>query len=131
MGRRNSGPKITIQQILNMLSPVPEEGISIKDILAKFKEIKISVRETAVYFRIHKMEPDGLIQPQNKEFSRRGRVGMGPLQYLLTEKRLIERDRLNRENPPPPKQEPIKETPGTKKLSISDYLQMPVIKPLE
>ncbi len=114
-----------------MLSVVSEESISIMDIRVEFQKIKIPVKESAVYNRVRRMEDGGLIQRKNREFSRKGRVGMGPLEYFLTEKGLVERDALNADNPPPPKPDPVKEIPGTKKLSVEDYLQMPVIKPLE
>ena len=60
---------------------------------------------------------------------------MGPCEYFLTAEGLIERDKLNMANPPPLKPEPVKKTSEvtfeTGVRSIGDYLQMPIIKPLE
>ena len=135
MDYRRNGPKITIQQILNMLSVIAEGALSIKDILVEFKKVKISVKETAVYHRIHRMEADELIQKMPKGPSATSRRGVGPHKYLLTEKGSRERDALNLANPPPSKPGPVEEapesTPETGIRSIGDYLQMPITKPLE
>lgn len=135
MKRRGSGPKITIQQILNMLSAVPTESLSIKDILFEFEKIKIFVKETAVYHRIHRLEAAGLIQKKIVSRNVKSVGGRGCYEHFLTKAGEQERDKLNTENPQPPKPYPAKETSEvilkTGIRSIGDYLQSPIIRSLK